>query len=322
MADTPLEAVLDALRTRRRFVVASHARPDGDATGSQLALAGALRRLGKQVRLVSRDPPPPFLQSFEEAADVEVTDRVEGTFDAAVILECGSIDRTEIAGLDRCFVINVDHHLGNTGYGAVNWFDETAAACGEMVFDVVQGLGVPLTPDVATFLYVAILTDTGSFHHANVTSRTFEICRQVAGTGVSPAAVAARVYQQETVGKLRLTGALLERMELAGGGRVAVLDVDDRLLRATGGGTGDLDGLVNLPLAARDVRAAVLFKELDGQLRVSLRSKGAIDVRAVAAAHGGGGHRNAAGLTAAEPSAGARAQVVADVAAAVDAGTG
>lgn len=322
MADTPLEAVLDALRTRRRFVVASHARPDGDATGSQLALAGALRRLGKQVRLVSRDPPPPFLQSFEEAADVEVTDRVEGSFDAAVILECSSIDRTEIAGLDRCFVINVDHHLGNTGYGAVNWFDETAAACGEMVFDVVKGLGVPLTPDVATFLYVAILTDTGSFHHANVTSRTFEICRQVAGTGVSPTAVAARVYQQETVGKLRLTGALLERMELAAGGRVAVLDVDDRLLRATGGGTADLDGLVNLPLAARDVRAAVLFKELDGQLRVSLRSKGAIDVRAVAAAHGGGGHRNAAGLTAAEPFDGARAQVVADVAAAVDAGTG
>lgn len=321
MADTPLEAVLDALRTRRRFVVASHARPDGDATGSQLALAGALRRLGKQVRLVSRDPPPPFLQTFEGVADVEVTDRVEGTFDAAVILECSSIDRTEIAGLDRCFVINVDHHLGNTGYGAVNWFDETAAACGEMVFDVVKGLGVPLTPDVATFLYVAILTDTGSFHHANVTARTFEICRQVAGTGVSPAAVAARVHQQETVGKLRLTGALLERMELAAGGRVAVLDVDDRLLRATGGGTGDLDGLVNLPLAARDVQAAVLFKELDGQLRVSLRSKGAIDVRAVAAAHGGGGHRNAAGLTAAEPFDGARAQVVADVAAAVDAGT-
>ena len=173
-----------------------------------------------------------------------------------------------------------------------------------------------------SFLYVAILTDTGSFHHANVTARTFEICRQVAETGVPAAAVAARVYQQETVSKLRLIGAVLQRMELAPGGRVAVLDVDDRLLRATGSDAEDLDGLVNLPLAARDVRAAVLFKDLDGQLRVSLRSKGAIDVRTVAAAHGGGGHRNAAGFTAAQPFDLVRSRVVADVAAAADAGPG
>ena len=319
--DPPLQRVLDALRAGRRFVVASHARPDGDATGSQLALALALRRLGKQVRMVSRDRPQACLLSFAGVADVAVTARVEGDFDAAVVLECGSLARTEIAGLDRYFVINVDHHRGNTMYGAVNWFDETAAACGEMVHDIVAGLGVPLTPEIATFLYVAILTDTGSFRHANITARTFDICRRAAAAGVSPAAVAARVYQQAPIGRLRLTGELLQRMELAGAGRVAVLDVDDGLLHATGCAPEDLDGLINLPLAALDIRAAVLFKALGGEVRVSLRSKDAVDVRAVAAAYGGGGHCNAAGFTVQPPLDRARPRVVADVVAAVDAGT-
>jgi len=96
------------------------------------------------------------------------------------VLECGSLARTEIAGLERYFVINVDHHIGNTNYGAVNWLDESAAACGEMVFDIVQGLCVPLTAEIASALYVAILTDTGSFQHGNVTPRTFDICRRIA----------------------------------------------------------------------------------------------------------------------------------------------
>ena len=320
--EQPLRQVLDALRSRDRFVVVSHARPDGDATGSQLALGLALRHLGKHVRMVSRDRPQAWLLSFAEAADVAVADRVEGAFDAAVVLECGALDRTGIAGLERYFVINVDHHRGNALYGAVNWFDETAAACGEMVHDIVAGLGVPLTPAIATFLYVAILTDTGSFRHANITARTFDICRRLAAAGVSPAAVAARVYQQAPVGTLRLTGELLRRMELAGAGRVAVLHVDDALLHATGCEPEDLDGMINLPLQAREVRAAVLFKALGGEIRVSLRSKGAIDVRAVAAAHGGGGHRNAAGCELQPPLERARPGLVAGVVAAVDAETG
>lgn len=317
----PLEQVLDKLRSGQRFVVASHARPDGDATGSQLALAHALTHLGKQVCMVSRDPPPPYLRSFPGVSDVEITERVDGEFDVAVILECGSLDRTEVAGLDRYVVVNVDHHVGNMMYGVVNWFDETAAACGEMVFDIVMGLGVPLTPEIASFLYVAILTDTGSFRHANITTRTFDICRQIADAGVSPAELAARVYQQGSLGKLRLTGTLLDRMELCGNGRVAVMHVDEPLLRETGGAADDMEGLINLPLAASAIQAVVLFKELPDKLRVSVRSKGAIDVRAVATAYGGGGHRNAAGFSVDLPLSESRPKVVADIAAAVDAGT-
>lgn len=320
MPDGPPREVLDALRARQRFVVASHARPDGDAVGSQLALTHALRHLGKTALAVSRDPLPSYCRSLPGAAEVAITSRVDGAFDAAVVLECGSLARTELAGLDSFFVINVDHHMGNTGYGAINWLDETAAACGEMVFDIVQAAGAPLTPAIARALYVAILTDTGSFRHGNVTPRTFEICRRIAAAGVSPTAVAASVYQQGSVGKVRLTGALLSGMALEGGGRVAVLHVDDRMLRESGCTADDLDGLINLPLAAADVLAVVLFKDLEGQPRVSVRSKGSIDVRAVAAAYGGGGHRNASGFSVQPPLDGVRRQVVADVAGAVDAG--
>ena len=315
-----LQDVLDVLRAQRSFVVASHARPDGDAVGSALALAAALRRLGKEARVVSRDPLPPYCLSLPGASEVAQAGRVSGAFDAAVVLECGSLARTELEGLERGVVINVDHHVGNTRYGAVNWLDETAAACGEMVFDIVQGLDVPLTAAIAAPLYVAILTDTGSFRHGNITARTFDICRRIAAAGVSPAAVAADVYQHGSVGKLRLTGALLAGMELHGEGRVAVLHVDGRMLGDTGCAADDLDGLINLPLAAADVHAAVLFKDFEDQLRVSVRSKGSIDVRAVAAAYGGGGHPNAAGFSVQRPLEAARRRVVADVAAAVDAG--
>ena len=315
-----LEAVIDAIGTRNRFLLVSHARPDGDSIGSELALAYALKDLGKEVRVVNHDPVPPYLESFPGVSEIVVTDAADGEYDAAIILECGSLGRTEVSGLDQYFVINIDHHLGNTMYGDVNWFDGSAAACAEMVFDVVKGLGVPLTPPIATHLYVAILADTGAFHHANITARTFEICRLATEAGVSPADVAGHVYQNSSVGKLRLTGTLLDTMELVSDGRVAVLSVDDQVLERTGCAPDDLEGLTNMPLTAQEVSAVVMFKTIDGDLRVSLRSKPDIDVRAVATKYNGGGHRNAAGFSVTSPDGTLRSQVVADVATAVTAG--
>ena len=314
------QQVLDALTTQHRFVLASHARPDGDSIGSQLALAFALHQLGKEVRAVSRDPAPPYLRTFPGIADLEITDAVEGPYDAAVVLECGAIERTEVSGLDRNMVINIDHHIGNTTYGTVNWIDESAAACGEMVFDLVRGLGVPLSREIAAFVYIAILTDTGSFHHSNITPRTFDVCRQLTDAGVAPAEVAARVYQDSSIGKLRLTGLLLDRMQLVSDSRVAVLSVDDQVLADTGCAADDMEGLINLPLTAHSVQAVILFKTFDDQLRVSLRSKGEIDVRSVAATYGGGGHRNASGFSLSVPLDESRTRVIAQVTTAVDAG--
>ena len=135
-------------------------------------------------------------------------------------------------GFEGRFIINIDHHAGNRMYGAINWFDESAAACGEMVYDVIGALGVPMSPEIATHIYLAILTDTGSFHHSNITPRTFEICRQTVEAGVNPAAMARRIFDSNSFGKLKLIGALLDRMELLDGGRLAVLYLDDAMLEA------------------------------------------------------------------------------------------
>ena len=297
MAPDAIGPIADALANGTRFVLSSHARPDGDSVGSQLALSHALRALGKTVRIVNHDPSPAYLRTLPGAADIEVADTVNGRFDAAVVLECGTLDRTEVGGLDRQPVINIDHHAGNAMYGALNWFDPSAAACAEMVHDLIGALGVPLTPAIGAALYAGILTDTGSFRHANITPRTFETCRNVAACGVDVAALAAAIYQSSSLGKLRLTGRLLHEMRIEADGRIAVLRVDEALLRDTGCPPDDMEGVINLPLAARDVEAVIMLKTLDGTTRASLRSKGRVDVRAVAAAFGGGGHRNAAGCS-------------------------
>ncbi len=297
MVSDGIGPVARALADRTHFVLSSHARPDGDSVGSQLALTHALRALGKTVRIVNHDPPPMYLHTLPGVTDIEVADTVDDRFDAAVVLECGTLDRAEVSGLDRQAVINIDHHAGNAMYGALNWFDPSAAACAEMVHDLIAALGVPLTPAMGAALYAGILTDTGSFRHANITARTFEVCRNAAACGVEAAELAAAIYQSSSLGKLRLIGRLLHEMRLEAGGRIALLHVDEALLGDTGCPPDDMEGVINLPLAARDVEAVILIKTLDGVTRASLRSKGLVDVRAVAATFGGGGHRNASGCT-------------------------
>jgi phosphoesterase RecJ-like protein len=302
MTTTEITRIADAIRARQSFVLSSHARPDGDAIGSQLAMAFALRALGKDVRVVNRDPAPPPLMAFAGVPDIEIAAKVDGDFDAAIIMECGDLARTGVEGLDRGFVINIDHHPGNTGYGQLNWFDPAAAACGEMVFDLVVGLGVPLTAEIATHVYVAILTDTGSFHFSSISPRTFDICRGLLEAGVDPVGVARSVYDSGTMARLKLSGAILSGMQIDPTGRIALLYLDHEIARAAGGTYEDTDGLINEPLTVKEVQAVVFFKHVQGdEYRVSMRSKGVIDVNAVAKAFGGGGHKNAAGCTAVGP---------------------
>jgi phosphoesterase RecJ-like protein len=260
-------------------------------------MAFALDALGKTVRIVNADPAPDHYQDFPGMDRIEIAARVSADVDAVIVMECSDLSRTGVSGLEGEYLINIDHHAGNKLYGAVNWHDESAAACGEMVFDVIRELGVPLTPEIATHIYLAILTDTGSFHHSNITPRTFDICRQTVEAGVNPAAMARRVYDQNSFGKLKLIGALLAEMDLLDGGRLAAMYLNDEILNATGTTYSDTEGLINLPLTAKEIRAVVFFKMgADGDIHVSMRSKYDVDVRAIAARHGGGGHKNAAGF--------------------------
>jgi phosphoesterase RecJ-like protein len=290
--------VAAALRARQSFILTSHARPDGDSVGSALALAFALDALGKTVRVVGRDAVPAPYRAFPGTDRIVLADRVDGAADAAVLLECSDLSRPDVAGLDRYTVINIDHHVGNAMYGAVNWFDPTAAACGEMVADIIDALGVPWTRDIAAHLYLAISTDTGSFRYGPITARTFEVCRRIAGTGVELALLSRQIFDSFGVGRVLLIGKLLNGMELHHGRRMAVLYLDDAILASCGATVDDTEGLVNLPLAAQELVVVALFKrQASGEFRVSLRSKADVDVRSVADRWGGGGHKNAAGCT-------------------------
>ena len=293
-----------AIKARQRFIISSHARPDGDSIGSSLAMACALRAIGKHADVVHSDPAPGPLMQFPGVPEIQVTDAVpaDAHYDAAIVLECGDLARTGVSGLDRFFVINIDHHPGNTGYGQINWFDASAAACAELVYDLVRALGVPLTRDIATHIYLAILTDTGSFHYSSISPRTFEICRECLEAGVDPVMIARNVYDSNNMGRLKLFGAVLGAMQIADSGRIAIVYVDHEMARAAGGTYEDTEGLVNLPLTVKEIEAVLFFKQEKGdEYRVSLRSKGEIDVGVIAKEYGGGGHKNAAGCSIAGP---------------------
>jgi phosphoesterase RecJ-like protein len=314
-------SICQAIARRQRFLLTSHARPDGDSIGSQLAMAYALEALGKQVRLVNADAAPDHYREFPGVDRIEIAGSSSAEADALIVMECSDLARTGVAGLDHHFIINIDHHAGNRMYGAVNWFDISAAACSEMVFDVILALGVPLSFEIATHIYLAILTDTGSFHHSNITPRTFDICRQATEAGVNPAAMARRIFDSNSFGKLKLIGALLDGMQLLDDGRLAVLYMDDAMLEGCGCTHNDTEGLINLPLTAREIYAVVFFKAApDGVVRVSMRSKYDVDVRVVANAFGGGGHKNAAGFTVSGPVEQVRHEILEKVTAAIEQG--
>jgi len=297
--DATVARVAEEIRRRQRFVVVSHARPDGDAIGSSLAMALALRHLGKEVRVLSCDPVPPRMLVFPGVSGIEVVREVEDTGDAVIVMECGDAARTGVGGIEHGYIINIDHHPGNTRFGALNWLDLTAAACGEMVSALIDALGVPLTREIATHLYVAILTDTGGFHFSNITPRTFEICGRCVAAGVNPNDVATVFFYSNSLGKVKLYGAVLHGMRLDSSGRIVTMQVDQKLLDDCGATYEDAEGLTGLVLSVQDIIALAFFKETGpGQWRVSLRSKGDIDVNAIAVARGGGGHRNASGCSA------------------------
>jgi len=296
---TEFAGIVRHLQQGRRFVITSHQRPDGDAIGSAVAMALALQACGKEATVVMDAVPPPFLQPFPAVDRIRVATDAGEACDGALVMECSSLERTGVTGLDRSPVLNIDHHPGNTRYGALNWIDESAAACGEQVFSLIEALGVSLTPEMATHVYLAVLTDTGSFHFSHITPRTFAIAQATVHAGADPEWIARTHYESSTLARVRIFGAVLNDMHLDASNRVAALTITRQLAHAAGGTYDDTEGLINFPLTVKDIQAVLFFKEqAPGDWRVSLRSKGAVDVGRVARRFGGGGHRNAAGCTA------------------------
>ena len=299
---TDLDRLVSHIQSGRRFLVSSHQRPDGDAIGSAVGCALALREIGKDADVVMDGVPPHFLRPFPAVDQIRVAATVDEATDGAIIMECSSLDRTGVSGLDRSPVLNIDHHVGNTRYGAINWVDESAAACTELVFTLIETLGIRLTPAIATHLYLGLLTDTGSFRFSNITPRSFEIARRCVEAGANPQWIASTHYDSSTLGRVRIFGQVLNTMRLDDSGRVALLTMTKADAAAAGATYDDTDGLINFPLGVKDIQAVAFFKETGpDDWRVSLRSKGAVDVGAIARGYGGGGHKNAAGCSARGP---------------------
>jgi bifunctional oligoribonuclease and PAP phosphatase NrnA len=291
-----LREVLQHIEQRGRFVLTSHARPDGDAIGSALACCQILRLMGKQADVVMRDGVPRIYQPLPFAETVVQTDHVNGNYEAAIILECDSIQRTRLAGLEQHFLISIDHHLSGRPFADVNWIDPTAVATAEMIYRLAREAGVKISPEVATCLYTALLTDTGSFMFEGTNDRTFALARELVLAGANPAHCARNIYFGHSTAKMRLLGAALSNLHREGS--LAWISVSKEQMEKFQAKEEDCEGLVNYALSIQDVEVAVFFRELpDGRFRVSLRSKGSVNVAAVAERFGGGGHQCASGLS-------------------------
>lgn len=317
--DVPPEVLTPFRPERGRALMLGHVHPDGDVLGTLLALGLALEARGWAVRCGGPHAAPAALGFLPGVERYIVLARVAEPFDVVVLTDCPNPARTEglleQARQAAGTVVNIDHHGDNRRYGDVNWIEPTAAATGEMVYDLLVALGAPLTPAIATNLLTAIHTDTGSFRYSNVTPKTFRIASTLTEAGAEPWRIAERLYERRTGDALRWLAETLARVEVSADGRVAWLALPAGAVPET---FVESEELVNYPRSIASVRVACLFRELGGRVKVSLRAKGDVDVQRVAASFGGGGHPNAAGCTVPGPLDCATREVLAAVTAAVE----
>jgi phosphoesterase RecJ-like protein len=291
-----LADVLKTVEENECFVLTSHARPDGDAIGSVLACGEVLRKLGKTADVVLSDGVPVIYKPLPFADDVIHARAVSGKYEAAVILECDSVQRTRLIDLDKYFLVNIDHHQSGKPFGHVNWIDPSACATAEMIYKLSREAGVKVTPEMATCLYTAVLTDTGSFCYAGTNPNTFALAEELVRAGADPVRIAQSVYFSNPSSKMRLLGAALSTLECDG--KLTWMHVTRQQMRKFDALEEDCEGLVNYALSIKGVEIAAFFREIEGgRWRVSLRSKGNVPVRPIAESLGGGGHECASGFS-------------------------
>jgi phosphoesterase RecJ-like protein len=307
----------EIIARHRSFFVTSHARPDGDAIGSALALTHLLENLGKTVVVAFADPIP---SPYRGLPGVErIVSRLPARApEAAIILECDSVGRTgfdpvAFGRMNAGLTVNIDHHRTGRKYADFNWIDPDACAVAAMLYDLTLAIGEPISEAMAQCLYTAVLTDTASFTHEGTIAATFSLAEHLIQCGADPSGIAHQVYHSNSEGKVRLLGAALSNMQVDG--EIAWTLVTEDQMRQAGALVEDCEGVVNYLIAISGVRAAAFLREMErpgepSAFRLSLRSKGEIDVAKVAERLGGGGHRNASGCTLEGPAEDATNRVV------------
>jgi bifunctional oligoribonuclease and PAP phosphatase NrnA len=323
-----LPRVVAALQQARRVLCTMHRHPDGDALGSALALAAALRESGREVVVYNPDELPYNFRFLPGAASVVRTLAPAERFDATVATDSGRASRLGPAlpsAENRGVFINLDHHVTTEPFGDLNYVDPDAAAVGVLVYKIIQGLGLPLSRDAATSIYASILADTGSFRYSSTDPESLRVAAALIEAGVEPWEMTVQIYEQQPVERMRLLGEVLSTLSLSKSGKLATLTITQAMKARTGRSDDLTDGFINFARGIEGVEVAASFTEPEpgaaphetGEAPgwyVSFRSRGNVDVSRIATQFGGGGHRNAAGCTV----PGSEAEVRARIGAAVD----
>lgn len=299
MTDT-IQQIIEVIRSNSTFLLTSHEGPDGDAVGSSLALASFLRKIGKDVTVHYQDPVPD-LYAFLPGADSVLQHIPDRHFDVAFVLDVGERRR---AGKEFCdfsrvtTTVNLDHHLSCDNFADYNLIDSQAAATGVLVHRIATAFGYPFDRETALCIYVATITDTGSFRYSNANREAFTIAGEMIECGVNAWDVAEQLYENQPQRRLELLAKCLPTLEVFKDGQAASVTVTCDMYAACGADAELTDGFVNYPRSIRGVEVAIFFRQLDERrFKVGFRSKGKVNVAAFSAVLGGGGHHNAAGCT-------------------------
>ncbi len=302
-AEPPIEEMLALLQEARNVLVASHIDPDGDALGTQLAFAAYLRSEGKQVTLIREAGIPEKYLFMHGIGQIPCIDDYHGAqpFDTAVILECPNVKRIGRASqllTENTVILSIDHHRDNDEFGAINWINTKASSVGEMVYEFFERVRFTINSHIAEQLYTAILTDTGRFRFSSTSGRTMEIGGKLIEAGANPQEICDRVYFNMSPATIKLVGKVLNGIRFYKDEQVCVISLTREMLDESGAKDSDSEGLVDYTLFTGGVKAGMLLKEIEPKVtKASLRSRNNINVSAIAARFGGGGHFNASGCT-------------------------
>lgn len=294
-----IDSLVDLIQQSQTILVAAHESPDGDALGSTLALTSALREMGKDVVAYNRDKVPPEY-AFLPGSDSITQSQDERTgFDAGFVLDAGDLQRAGTWMRNSCkTLVNIDHHPFSKDFGDFYFVDTEACATGVMIYRLLQACEHKISTEVATCIYTAILSDTGSFRYSNANPEAFRVAGEMVACGVDPWSIASGLYENQSHERLRLLALALPTLQTSACGLYASIAVTLEMYASSGACEEDTDRFINYPRSVRGVEVAIFFRQLNEKsFKVGFRSKGNIDVGALARAMGGGGHHNAAGAT-------------------------
>ncbi len=291
------DEIAEVIHSGTTFLITSHMRPDGDALGSELALYHVLRGMGKDAVVYNQDVTPAVYEFLPGAEAVVHSLDAPGGFDAVFVLDCSDISRVgdeqdRIGSIQK--IVNIDHHASVGTFSKILLTDSRASSTGEMIHRLLKHMEIVITGDIATNIYTAILTDTGSFQYSNTGSATFRVAADLVEMGADCRYIAQNIYETKPAIQIRLMGMVLDTLQLYEGERVGVVSVTQKMLRKEGALPEHTEGLVDTVRSIQGVEIAVCCYEVsEDRFKISLRSKGDVDVEKIARALGGGGHRNA-----------------------------